>query len=106
MRRRNHFKFTEKKHSRRGMLACALAAASIFTLVYLVSTSFLQNGNGSVYLGSAGILALVVAVIAFVQAVKSLREEDTFRGIPAASMALSILASGAWIALYTVGFLG
>lgn len=106
MKRRNHYKFTEKKHSRRGMLACALAAASIFALVYLVSESFLQKGNGSVYLGSAGILALAVAVTAFVQAVKSLREEDTFRGIPVVSMALSVAAAGAWIALYTVGFLG
>lgn len=106
MKKRNRYKFTEKKHSRRGMLACVLAAASIFALVYLVSESFLQGGNGSVYLGSAGILALVVAVVSFVQAVKSLREEDTFRGIPVASMALSLVAAGAWIALYTVGFLG
>lgn len=106
MKKRNRYKFTEKKHSRRGMLACVLAAASIFALVYLVAESFLQGGNGSVYLGSAGILALVVAVASFVQAVKSLREEDTFRGIPVASMALSLVAAGAWIALYAVGFLG
>ena len=101
MRRKNHYKFTGKRHSRRGMLACFLAAASIFALAYLIGNSFLQKGDGSVYLGSAGILAFA----SFVQAVKSVREEDTFRGIPVASVVLSVLASGAWIALYTVGFM-
>ena len=75
------------------MLACVLASASIFALIYLVFSSFTQKGNGSVYLGSVGILALFTAAAAFVQAVRSVREEDVF-----------LLASGAWIALYAVGF--
>lgn len=104
MKRKNHYKFTGKKHSKRGMLACFLAAASIFALIYMIMTSFWQKGNGSVYLGSTGLLALAAAVAAFIQAVKSLREEDTFRGIPVISVILSLLASGAWIALYAVGF--
>ena len=104
MRDKKHYKFTGKKHSKRGMLACALAAASIFAWIYLVLSSFWQGGNGSVYLGSIGILALLVALAAFVQAVKSMREEDSFRGFPVASILLSVLASGAWIALYAVGF--
>lgn len=104
MKRKNHYKFTGKKHSKRGMLACFLAAASIFALIYMIMTSFWQKGNGSVYLGSAGLLALFCALAAFIQAVKSLREEDAFRGIPIISVILSLLASGAWIALYAVGF--
>lgn len=104
MKRKNHYKFTGKKHSKRGMLACFLAAASIFALIYMIMSSFMRKGEGSVYLGSAGILALIAAVAAFVQAVKSLREEDSFRGIPIVSILLSLLASGAWIALYAVGF--
>lgn len=106
MKRKNRYKFTEKKHSKRGMLSCALAAASIFALLYSLFESFLQGGNGSVYLGSAGILALAVAIIAFAQAVRSLGEEDSFRGFPVASVILSVIAAGAWAALYIVGFLG
>ncbi len=104
MRRKNHYKFTGKKHSKRGMLSGTLAAASIFALLFVLRSSFLQQGNGSVYLGSVGVLALVVAIIAFVQAVKSLREEDTFRAFPVLSLILSFVATGAWIALYTAGF--
>jgi hypothetical protein len=104
MRKRNHYKFSRKEHSKRGMLACFLAAASIFALLYLVADSFYQDGSGSVYLGSAGLLALVVAVVAFVQAAKSLGEENSYRGIPVASMLLSILAAGSWAAVYALGF--
>lgn len=103
--KRNRNKFSKKKHSKKGMAACILAAASISALFYLIGISFYQKGNGSVYLGSIGILALAVALAAFVQAVKSLREEDTFRRIPILSMVLSVLAAGAWIALYAVGFI-
>ena len=65
MKRKNHYKFTRKKRSKRGMLASALAAASIFALFYMVMLSFRQNGNGSVYLGSAGIFALAGGVFFF-----------------------------------------
>lgn len=105
MRGKKHYKFTGKKHSGKGMAACLLAAASIVLLVYLVMTSFWQGGNGSVYLGCIGILALFAALFAFVQAIASLREEDTFRGIPTVSFMLSLLAAGSWIALYAIGFL-
>ena len=70
----------------------------------MIMTSFWQQGKGSVYLGSAGILALATALVAMIEAVKSLKEDDTFRGIPAVSMALSVLAAGCWIAIYAVGF--
>lgn len=105
MRKKNHYKFTKKRHSKRGMLACFLAAASIFALFYMILISFRQKGDGNIYLGSAGILALAAALASFVVAVKSLREEDTFRGIPAASMLLSVLAVGFWISIYAVGFI-
>ncbi len=104
MRDRKHNKFTGKKHSKRGMLACAVAAASIFALAYLVLSSFWQKGNGGAYLGGVGILAMLAALAALILAVGSLREEDSFRGFPLASILLSVLAAGAWIALYAVGF--
>ena len=87
------------------MLACAVAAASIFALVYLVLSSFRQKGNGGAYLGGIGILALIAAFAALILSVGSLREEDSFRGFSVASVLLSVLAAGAWIALYAAGFL-
>ena len=103
MRDRKHYKFTRKKQSKRGMLACAVAAASIFALIYLILLSFRQKGEGGAYLG-VGILALFAALAALVLAIGSLREEDSFRGFAVASMLLSVLAAGAWIALYAAGF--
>ena len=104
MRDRKHYKFTRKKQSKRGMLACAVAAASIFALIYLIFLSFRQKGEGGAYLGGVGILALFAALAALVLAIGRLREEDSFRGFAVASMLLSVLAAGAWIALYAAGF--
>lgn len=104
-RRRNNFKFTEKTNSKRGMASCSVAAACIAAMVFMVCSSFEKGGNGSVYLGSAGVLALVFSVGAFVEALKSLKEENSFKTFPIAATILSLTAAGGWSALYVAGFL-
>lgn len=104
-KRRNNYKFTRKKHSKRGMISCALAAASVAAMCVMFFESYQAGGNGSVYLGSAGILALAAAICSLVQAVKSLKEEDSFQTFPRMAIVLSLLAAGGWTALYAVGFL-
>lgn len=104
MRRRNHYKFTEKKHSRRGMLSCVFAAASIFALLYTFYESFLYGGEGNVYLGCVGVFAMLVSVVTVYHAIKSLREEESYKTMPVIATILSVLVTGAWIALYVSGF--
>ena len=104
MRRRNHYKFTEKKHSRRGMLSCIVAMASVFALLYTFYESFLQRGDGCVYLGCVGVFALVVSVVTVYHAIQSLREEDSYKTMPVLATILSVLVTGAWIAVYASGF--
>lgn len=58
------------------------------------------------YLGSAGVTSMILAIAAFVLAVQSLREEESFKLFPYLSTVFSFLASGVWIALYVIGFLG
>ena len=105
MRRKNsRFRFTGKKRSRRGMYACLIAFVSIAMLGILLLESFDKLGEGSVYLGSIGFLGMVMAVWAFVLAIGSLREEDTFRQIPIVSTVVSTIASLTWIGIYVMGF--
>ncbi len=104
-RRRNSFKFTKKTHSKRGIRSCVLSVGSIFVMGYLVLDSFSHGGRGDIYLGSAGFLMMILSLVAFVWAVKSLGEEDSFKGIPIAATILSVLTTGAWGTLYAAGFL-
>ena len=78
-RKRNNFKFTKKTRSKRGIRSCVLSVASIAVMGYMFFDSFSH--------------------------VKSLGEEDSFKGIPVAAAILSFLATGAWGTIYAAGFL-
>lgn len=102
-RRRRNYKFTEKTQSKRGILALSLAVVSLAVLVAVVMNSFWHQGNGSMYLGSAGVAAMLLGIVAFIIAVGSLREENSFKLFPYLATIGSFMAAGAWIALYVVG---
>lgn len=104
-RHRRGYKFTEKTQSKRGIFALALALASIAVLIAVVFMSFQDRGNGSMYLGSAGVSSMVLGVVALGLSVVSLREENSFKLFPYLSTVLSFLITGIWIALYAAGFL-
>ena len=97
-RKKNNFKFTKKTHSRRGIRSCFLSVVSMAVMGYVVFDSFCHEGNGNVYLGSAGFLMMVL------WGIKSLGEEDSFKGIPVAAVILSFVATFAWGTIYAAGF--
>ena len=78
-RHRNGYRFTEKTHSKRGVAALFLSIISIGILVAAVVSSFDSRGNGSMYLGSAGVTSMLIGICALVLAVKSLGEENSFK---------------------------
>lgn len=108
MARKRHkrgYKFTEKTQSKKGILALALAAVSIVIFAVVVFKSFQEGGNGSMYLGSAGVSSMVLSVTALGISIASLREENSFKLFPYLATVFSFLATGIWIALYVAGFL-
>lgn len=105
-RHRRGYKFTEKTQSKRGIAALILAVASMVIFGLVVANSYHNRGNGSMYLGSAGVSSLILSVIALVLSVKSLREENSFKLFPYLACIGSFLITGIWVALYIVGFLG
>lgn len=102
--RKRTYKFTEKTQSPRGIAAFLLALVSLAVFVLVVFDSYRNRGAGSMYLGSAGVSSLLVGLLAFVLAIKSLGEENSFKLFPYLATVFSFLAAGIWIALYAVGF--
>ena len=104
-KRRSNYKFTEKKQSKRGIAAFCIALVSIGIFAYVVWNSYTYAGAGSMYLGSAGVASMLLSVVAFVLAILSMREEDSFKLFPTLGLLFSFLALGTWIGLYVTGFM-
>lgn len=105
-RRRRNYKFTEKKQSKRGIASLVLAVLSIVVFVAVTMNSFQHRGEGSMYLGSAGVSSMLLSVVALVLAIRSLAEENSFKLFPYLATVCSFLSAGVWVALYVVGFMG
>lgn len=105
-RRRSGYKFTEKTQSKKGIFALLLALVSIAIFVVVTMNSFQHRGEGSMYLGSAGVTSMLIGIISFVLALGSLREENSYKLFPYLATICSFLITGVWIALYVIGFMG
>ena len=105
-RRRNHYKFTEKTHSRKGIGAMILAILLLAGYIGVIGLSFKCGGNRSPYFGTVGVSALILAVVSLVLAIQSMMEEDSFKSFPRVALGLSVLAIISWGGTYVIGFLG
>lgn len=103
MKRKNNYKFTKKKHSKRGIVSCSISAGSVIALFFVVIRSFQLSGEGSIYLGSVGIFGFLLTIAAMITAVQSFKEEDSFRLFPRLSIVLSFLLCTTWTLLYAGG---
>ena len=104
-RRRRGYKFTEKKHSRQGILATVLALALLVWYLVFLKLAFQGGGSLSAYYGSAGVVARIATFVVLVIAAKSLREEDSFQLFPRLGLGLTLLDMVCWIGTYIWGFL-
>lgn len=104
-RRRDRFKFTEKTHSKKGICSLCVALGLLILFFLFLILSYQSEGNLSMYYGSAGVFALVLAVINFIFAIQSLFEENSFQLFPRMAVAFSFLALAGWGAAYIAGFL-
>lgn len=104
-KRRNIYKFGDKKHSRRGKLSLFLALLSFCAGVVMVIISIQHAGNANAYIGSAGLFALMVAAFSLVIGLASLGEENSYKLFPVLGSVCSGLTLAAWAAVYVLGFL-
>lgn len=104
MKRRNrNVKFTNKGYSRVGVASLVLSAFSMIWLIYAVCKAVLLGDAAGNVLGGVGMLAFVLQILALVYAVRSLREEDVFRGIPKAAAVAAVVLFLLWAAVYGLG---
>ncbi len=102
-RNRRTNKFTNKKHSLKGLMACVLDIISFAALVAVFMMSYTSAGNVGAYLGLTGLASLILSLLAFVFAVQGLREETTFNTLPAVALILAIITIVCWGGMLVIG---
>lgn len=78
MFKRKHYKFTNKKTSKRGISSTLLFLAAAVMVIYGIYFSFKAHGNGTMLVGVMGIGGLVSATVGFVIGLNSLKDENVF----------------------------
>lgn len=89
----------------RGIFSFLLACISAGIFAAVVWCAYQSRGSVNLYLGSAGVASMLLGVLAFILAIMSLREENSFKIFPYLATLSSFLVTGVWITLYVVGFL-
>lgn len=104
-KRRNAYKFGDKKHSGRGKASLVLAALSLAAGIVLAAVSVQKAGEADVYVGSAGVFALFLAAFSLALGLSSLGE-DSYKLFPVLGSICSGVVLAGWAAIYVMGFLG
>lgn len=75
---RRSYKFTDKKHTRQGLVSLALAAASIIFTAVCLMMAYRMSGEAGSMVGLLGILSFLASITGFVLAVRGFQEEDVY----------------------------
>lgn len=102
-KKKNSFRFAGKKHSRRGKISLTLACLSVLTGIGMVALSIQSRGNASVYIGSAGMFALLMSAVSLIIGITSLKEES-YKLFPVLGSVCSGLTLAGWVVIYVFGF--
>jgi len=76
-RRRRKYKFSDKKHSRGGIIATILVIPEIALIVYAVYLATVQKGQGTEIVGWLPFTSLILATIGIILSALGLRKDDT-----------------------------
>ena len=95
MGKKNGYIFTNKEHTRKGIMATILGIISIATLIYTVLMSYRQDGDVPRQYGAAAMLVMVFAFVGIILGVVSRTERDKYYLFSYLGIALNVLVLAA-----------
>ena len=102
--RKRKIKFTDKKHSRNGILSTILGAVSAGLLLALLAAAYLTSGQAGKIVAVLGLLTFFVACAGIWYGVQGRREEDSYRLFPDLGLGINGLLLIGFIMIYIMGW--
>lgn len=104
MHRKNQYNFSDKIHSKMGILSSILSLISFCILSVALVNSVLTGGNLTYLYGFFCILAWIAAIWGGVFAISSFREENTKMTFKYAGSVFSVILILTCIGIYILGY--
>ena len=102
--KKRKIKFTDKKHSRNGILSTILGAVSAGLLFCLLAAAYLTSGQAGKAVAVLGLLAFFVACAGAWYGVLGRREEDSYRLFPDLGIGINGLLLVGFVMIYIMGW--
>ncbi|MBQ4293874.1 MAG: hypothetical protein IJT05_06890 [Lachnospiraceae bacterium] len=104
MPRNRRYKFTQKKHSKLGLVAFFFGIGGLLGFVLALVFSARAKGTMSPAAGVFGISFFLVSLAGMIMGIVASRDEDKFQVLPRAALIISIAGMLIWIGIYILGF--
>lgn len=75
-RRSRKYGQAELKHSKRGIVSCMIAVCTLFLLVLLFSVSYISKGDVNLFIGLAGLIALLLSAAGLMRGIQGFKERE------------------------------
>lgn len=103
MAKRYKYATTQKQESQEGKASTIFAGISFGLFLIAIIVSFAFRGNGGIYLGAIGVMAICFAIYGFIRGLRSFSEDDcshTYCVIGSISNGIIVVG---WLALFLIG---
>lgn len=104
MLKKKKYKFTDKKHSRTGMLSSALGAAALLMTLGAFAAAYAQSGQAGRWIAVLGFLALILTGAGLYYGFRGLGEEDVYPLFPWLGCGLNAVLLLAFVLIYVLGW--
>lgn len=103
MKRKNYI-FTNRRHSKRAIMATILGIISNSSLVIVIYLSYLSGGAVPLSYGLTGLLAAVFSMTGLILGVVAVRDKDIFKFFPVVGTLLNLAALGILVLLVQLAY--
>lgn len=104
LKKKRRLKFTDKKHSRQGILSSCFGAGAFLVLAGTFAASYMQSGQAGKSIAVLGLLAFLLACVGSYYGIRGMKEEEVYRLFPCLGCVLNGLLLAGFVLIYVLGW--
>lgn len=103
MAKKGNFKFSDKVHPVKGMIATGTGAVSVLLLTALCIISGQKGGKGGLELGVIGLIVLILGIVGLILSILALKQKEIYYSFPVVGALINGVLTVFCLGLYITG---